>query len=871
MRIRVLMVSTVLIVVLLGIQGPVEQGNDDLGELVIITDKCSYVVGEPVKITFRNIGDGDINWWEMGVPSFVPYVIFDEEGNVVFEIWSPLTVVFTLPAGEEYNTTWNQTYDAPDTPKGQQVPKGGYEIHSEGHIRGPGSNLTTSDSTWIWIGEPCGGSGPVADAGPDQIVYEADVVQFDGSNSMGSSTSQLLSFGPNVRVNNDTGSTYQYYPSIAVDNLGNIHIVWMGNRTGEPNERDAYYAISFDGGKTFSNSQIPFPIGTVYLPVIDVDADGTAHIAFGVGEDSHSDIYYTNTTDFGQTFATTVKVNKDDEGREHQGYPDLAVSDTGEVYIVWSDPSGIFFGRSTDGFKANPKVNDPGNYGAHIPSIAVDKGGNIYIVWPDSRNRVSPDITNWDIYASTSTDGGVSFGADVRVNDDNTTWGQYYPKVAGGGSKEVFVVWEDRRRCSGCDDIFLAKSTNSGASFEPNVQVGDEVVGHQWSPSVAVSSSGEIHVAWWDKRRSSWGDVYYAISEDGGISFSENLRIDDATGEKIPMGEAYYLHFKATDIAVDSMGNPRIVWHDKRRGDFDVYYARGNVVVGAEAQIVSYEWDFNHLIDSDGDGDYTDDVDATGPTPTWMYGDDGDFTVTLKVTDESGNWDTDTVNVTVLNVNPSILDVSYEISGGNASILFRIAGEKWHNVEIHLFEDDVEIGYANITRYPGSPNDQMVSLGDFSIDFSKTYSAIAYYTPEDDPINGQIWGATPAWFILKFDNEEKRIHHTFNVRHEETWIWNIKDLNQYFPLPTVTLEAVAYDPGSDDLKFIWSFGDGTFDEHIYYNNGMSTDPYPSPEMNPITVVDGAMHSYALAGRYTVTLTVTDDDGGQTTISIVLSI
>ncbi|MFQ6127712.1 MAG: PKD domain-containing protein [Thermoplasmata archaeon] len=273
-----------------------------------------------------------------------------------------------------------------------------------------------------------------------------------------------------------------------------------------------------------------------------------------------------------------------------------------------------------------------------------------------------------------------------------------------------------------------------------------------------------------------------------------------------------------------------------------------------------YRWDF------DGDG-FWDTNWSNDPLASCIWGDDYVGQVYLEVSDRN-NTDTDITTVTVENIHPDLQLVEYFL---NISFAFRIAGEKWHNVEVYLFEDDIEIGYANITRYPGSPNDQMAVLADISVNFSRSYSAIAYYTPLDDPINGQIWGANPAWLIIKSDNKETRVHHTFNVRHEETWIWHLDDLSPDFLGHNITFTATAYDPGSDDLIFTWDWGDGTSTIDIHYNNGVGPDPPMSPEVNPIVVTDKVLHYYSSSGSYTIALTVVDDDGGMTTSSLVIEI
>jgi PKD repeat protein len=81
----------------------------------------------------------------------------------------------------------------------------------------------------------------------------------------------------------------------------------------------------------------------------------------------------------------------------------------------------------------------------------------------------------------------------------------------------------------------------------------------------------------------------------------------------------------------------------------------------------------------------------------------------------------------------------------------------------------------------------------------------------------------------------------------------------------IAYDAQAIDPGSDDLTFTWSWGDGTPDNVTrYYNDGVWTDPYPSPDgVYPFSVTDAVGHVYESPGDYVITLKVLDDDGGET--------
>ncbi|MFQ6128613.1 MAG: PKD domain-containing protein [Thermoplasmata archaeon] len=294
----------------------------------------------------------------------------------------------------------------------------------------------------------------------------------------------------------------------------------------------------------------------------------------------------------------------------------------------------------------------------------------------------------------------------------------------------------------------------------------------------------------------------------------------------------------------------------------DIVHFDASGTYDPNADPLQYMWD----VDDDGifETSY-----SSSPSYDFIFGDDFIGRARLRVTD--GTYEVEALaNVTIENVAPSL--TAFYQGYSLVDVTFRIAGEKWHDVQFYLFEDGTEIAYAQIVRYPGSPNDQAVTIPGVNISMGTEYSVLALYTPMDDPINGQIWGSDPAWVILDFhDGNETWIHHTFNVRHNDTWTWEIERLNEYFAGHDFPFEASASDPGSDDLTFIWDWGDGSSESRIYYNNGMSPDPYPSLDVNPISIVDATNHAYAAAGDYLITVEVLDDDGGSSIVTFTVHI
>jgi hypothetical protein len=196
-------------------------------------------------------------------------------------------------------------------------------------------------------------------------------------------------------------------------------------------------------------------------------------------------IYFSRSKDGGKSFSVPFRISEQpggclDDSKTVMGAV-TAVGTKGEVHVIWAGPQGLVHARSTDGgwtFGKNQVITDmPGGWDFPIkglgrcnglPSASVDRSpgpnkGTLYVNWADRRHG-DPDI-----FVAASRDGGATWEAPVRVNDDPKGNGreQFFAWMAlDPEDGSVNVIYYDRR-----DDaetktkLTLARSVDGGRTF----------------------------------------------------------------------------------------------------------------------------------------------------------------------------------------------------------------------------------------------------------------------------------------------------------------------------------------------------------------------------------------------------------------------
>ncbi|UCF19051.1 MAG: glycosyl hydrolase [Gemmatimonadota bacterium] len=309
--------------------------------------------------------------------------------------------------------------------------------------------------------------------------------------------------------------------AVVIDHEGRVYRSFMGfahlrNPRGVHPKTGLFVAASNDGGLTYEPA-VPYidhinsitPFEDKPYPGVDLSADspyrGSVYVAWtrftrygSPSPDDSSFIYLVYSRDGGRTFSRPLRLPAgggdalDGDNTVEGAVP--AAGPDGTVYMAWSGPRGIEFSRSTDGGAtweaARTILDQPGGWDIEIQGLGRANGmpvtaadisdgphrGTVYVNWADLRNNDGLD-GDADIFLARSSDGGATWSEPLRVNQDPLgndrdqffTWMSVDP-VDGS----VNIVYYDRRAGDGRGvHVYLARSTDGGRTFR-EYKISDE-------------------------------------------------------------------------------------------------------------------------------------------------------------------------------------------------------------------------------------------------------------------------------------------------------------------------------------------------------------------------------------------------------------
>ncbi len=159
-----------------------------------------------------------------------------------------------------------------------------------------------------------------------------------------------------------------------------------------------------------------------------------------------------------------------------------AVGPDGEVYVTWTGPKGLVMQKSMDAGETwlpvekilGPQlggwdINVPGMCRANgLPVLKCDLSdgphrGTLYLNWTDQRNGED----NTDVFLMKSIDGGETWTAPARVNQDKSERHQFFTWMdVDPSTGYLYFAYYDRRNTTENDtEVFLSYSWDGGATF----------------------------------------------------------------------------------------------------------------------------------------------------------------------------------------------------------------------------------------------------------------------------------------------------------------------------------------------------------------------------------------------------------------------
>lgn len=392
-------------------------------------------------------------------------------------------------------------------------------------------------------------------------------------------------------------------PSLAVDPRRPLRMAigWRHFPTVTNSHREAGWAYSRDGGRTWHFRGSVEPGAFRSDPVLESDADGRFYyfsMLFTPPPNLSRDCHVFASADGGRTWGPAVSAYGGDK-------PWMAVDVTSgpgrnHVYAAWnphySETGTDFFTRSVDG---GATFQHPVTMAARpvIGTLAVAADGTLYLTGFDTSGGITSP-TPIAVARSTTAENPLAvpdftsvltnLGGDYTKGNDDFS----FPNPDG----YLGQVWVDADRSigpyggnlyllasvdpPGADplDVRFSRSEDGGLTWSRSTRVNSDPAAAgawQWFGTLSVAPSGRLDAIWNDAQDPMLPNVSalcYSSSSDGGRTWSVGQRLSDPWNSHAGLPQQnkigdYY------DMVSDDVGAD-IAWAATFTGGQDVYYTR---------------------------------------------------------------------------------------------------------------------------------------------------------------------------------------------------------------------------------------------------------------------------------------------------------
>lgn len=289
-----------------------------------------------------------------------------------------------------------------------------------------------------------------------------------------------------------------------------------------------------------------------------------------------------------------------------------------KLWIFTSDDDGRTFqlhSTAEDGVIGAGQRFNYGGVGA--TGLAVLSDGTVVLGFA----RYSPSVSYEAMYVATSHDGGRTFGRAVQVGTlnmftsgnaamlarrmaeehagDVSAQGEFFSLAAAPGgaayANRVYAAWPDAPLEHG--PVMFSYSSDRGRTWSTPRRLAPSQAAAQFMPELAVNPAGAIVATWFSTAgfaNNAHFNLYAALSNDGGRSFSSPLRVTSAPSTPRTPGNLRPISFYYKELgygfisaysrwgaggdydglAAGPDGVFHAYWPDSRGAEYQIYSAR---------------------------------------------------------------------------------------------------------------------------------------------------------------------------------------------------------------------------------------------------------------------------------------------------------